>query len=67
VRAALVVSSDIGELFELCDRIAVVRAGVVGPARPVHTIDERGVLAEALGAEPSGSSGLRPTAAEART
>jgi ribose transport system ATP-binding protein len=67
VRAALVVSSDIGELFELCDRIAVVRAGVIGPARLVHTIDERGVLAEALGAEPSAHSGLRPTAAEARS
>jgi len=66
-RAALVVSSDIGELFELCDRIAVVRAGVVGPARPVHALDERGVLAEALGAHRSAHRSARSAAPEARS
>jgi ribose transport system ATP-binding protein len=51
-RAALVVSSDLSELFELCDRIAVVRGGVVGAARPVRELDERSVLAQALGTAP---------------
>jgi len=49
-RAALVVSSELPELFALCDRIAVVRAGVLGPALPVEELDEARVLSQAVGA-----------------
>ena len=49
-RALLVVSSYLPELFGICDRIAVMRRGRLGPARPVAELDEKAVLVEATGA-----------------
>jgi ribose transport system ATP-binding protein len=49
-KAVLVVSSYLPELLGICDRIAVMRRGVLGPARPVNELTERGLLLEATGA-----------------
>jgi ribose transport system ATP-binding protein len=49
-RALLVVSSYLPELFGICDRIAVMRRGVLGEARPVGDLDPHAVLVEATGA-----------------
>ena len=38
--AVLVVSSQLGELLELCDRVAVMRRGRLSPARPARELDE---------------------------
>jgi ribose transport system ATP-binding protein len=48
-KALLVVSSYLPELFGVCDRIAVMRRGKLGPARPVRDLTEHGVLMEATG------------------
>lgn len=48
--AVLVASSQLPELLQLCDRIAVVRCGVVLPPRPVRELDERTLLAAMTGA-----------------
>jgi ribose transport system ATP-binding protein len=48
--AVLVASSQLPELLQLCDRIAVVRCGVVLPPRPVHELDETRLLAAMTGA-----------------
>jgi len=48
-RAVLLVSSYLPELLGTCDRIAVMRRGRLGPARPVAELDERGLLLEATG------------------
>jgi ribose transport system ATP-binding protein len=48
-RAILLVSSHLPELLGVCDRVAVMRRGVLGPARPVGEIDERSVMQEAIG------------------
>ena len=37
-------------LFGICDRIAVMRRGRLGEARPVGELDPHGVLVEATGA-----------------
>jgi ribose transport system ATP-binding protein len=49
-KAVLVVSSYWPELLELCDRIAVMRRGVLGPARRAADWNENTLLAEAMGA-----------------
>jgi ribose transport system ATP-binding protein len=49
-KAVLVVSSQLPELLELCDRIAVMHRGVLGEARPSGERDERALLGEATGA-----------------
>ena len=49
-KAVLVVSSYLPELLGICDRIAVMRRGRLGPARPAAELDERAVLMEATGA-----------------
>lgn len=49
-KAVLVVSSYLPELLGICDRIAVMRRGRLGPARPASELDERAVLSEATGA-----------------
>jgi ribose transport system ATP-binding protein len=49
-RAVLMVSSYLPELFGVCDRIAVMRRGELGAARPVAQLDEHAVLMEATGA-----------------
>jgi ribose transport system ATP-binding protein len=43
------VSSHLPELLGVCDRVAVMRRGVLGPARPVDEIDDRSVMQEAIG------------------
>jgi ribose transport system ATP-binding protein len=48
-RAILLVSSHLPELLGVCDRVAVMRRGVLGPARPVDEIDDRSVMQEAIG------------------
>jgi ribose transport system ATP-binding protein len=49
-KAVLVVSSQLPELLGICDRIAVMRRGRLGEARPAADLDERTVLMEATGA-----------------
>jgi ribose transport system ATP-binding protein len=49
-RAVLLVSSDFAELLGVCDRIAVMCRGRLGPARPVGERDEQRLVAEAAGA-----------------
>ncbi len=46
-KALLMVSSYLPELLGVCDRIAVMRKGVLSPARPVDELDEHGILVEA--------------------
>lgn len=41
------VSSQPGELLQVCDRVAIMRRGVLGPARPVLEVTERSLLEEA--------------------
>ena len=53
-RAILLVSSYLPELLGVCDRIAVLRAGKLGPARPVGECDEHGLLREATFEAPGG-------------
>ncbi|MGE5609679.1 MAG: sugar ABC transporter ATP-binding protein [Bacillota bacterium] len=48
-KAVLMVSSYLPELMGVCDRIAVMCRGVLGPARPVGEINEHQIMAEATG------------------
>jgi ribose transport system ATP-binding protein len=48
-KAVLMVSSYLPELFGVCDRIAVMRRGRLGPARAVRDLTEHSVLMEATG------------------
>lgn len=48
-KAILLVSSYLPELFGVCDRIAVMCRGVLGPARSVAALDEDQVMLEATG------------------
>jgi ribose transport system ATP-binding protein len=50
-RAVLLVSSYLPELLGLCDRIAVMRRGSLGPARPAGDLTEHQLMMEATGAE----------------
>jgi ribose transport system ATP-binding protein len=50
-KAVLIVSSYLPELMGICDRIAVMCRGVLGPARPVEQVDEEQIMHEATGAE----------------
>ncbi len=47
-RAVLVVSSYLPELMGVCDRIAVMHRGVLGPARPVAETTAETLMLEAL-------------------
>ena len=47
-RAVLLVSSHLPELLGVCDRVAVMRGGRLGPARAVDEIDERTIMQEAI-------------------
>jgi ribose transport system ATP-binding protein len=49
-RAVLLVSSRLPELLGVCDRIAVMRRGRLGPARPVAELAEAALLLEMTGA-----------------
>ena len=48
-KAVLLISSYLPELLGICDRIAVMRRGVLGPARPAGELTEHAVLLEATG------------------
>jgi ribose transport system ATP-binding protein len=48
-KALLVISSYLPELFGICDRIAVMKRGRLGEARPVRDLSPDGVLLEATG------------------
>ena len=48
-KAVLMVSSYLPELVGICDRIAVMVRGRLGPARPVHEWTEHALLLEATG------------------
>jgi ribose transport system ATP-binding protein len=48
-KAVLVVSSYLPELMGICDRIAVMCRGVLGPVRPINEIDEQKLMLEATG------------------
>jgi ribose transport system ATP-binding protein len=50
-KAVLVVSSYLPELMGICDRIAVMCRGKLGPARPVSELDEHALMLEATGRE----------------
>jgi len=50
-KAVLVVSSYLPELLGICDRIAVMSRGVLGPARPISETNEQKIMQEAIGAE----------------
>jgi ribose transport system ATP-binding protein len=49
-KAVLMVSSHLDELIAVCDRIAVMHRGVLGPARSAAGLSERELLKEAAGA-----------------
>jgi ribose transport system ATP-binding protein len=49
-KAVLVVSSYLPELLGLCDRIAVMCRGRLGPCRPVEELDEHQIMLAATGA-----------------
>jgi ribose transport system ATP-binding protein len=49
-KAILVVSSYLPELLGLCDRIAVMRRGALGPARPASEWTEHQLMMDATGA-----------------
>ncbi len=46
-KAILMVSSYLPELLGVCDRVAVMRRGRLGPARPVASLTEHDILLEA--------------------
>ena len=50
-KAVLLVSSYLPELLGLCDRIAVMRRGRLGEARPAHQWNERTLMLAATGSE----------------
>lgn len=50
-RAVLLVSSYLPELLGLCDRIAVMRRGQLGPPRPASELSEHQLMMDAMGAE----------------
>ena len=50
-RAVLLVSSYLPELLGLCDRIAVMRRGRLGPARDAALLTEHQLMMDATGAE----------------
>lgn len=50
-KAVLVVSSYLPELLGICDRVAVMCRGRLGPARPVAGLTEQDLVREAAGAE----------------
>lgn len=49
-KAVLVVSSYLPELLGICDRIAVMHRGVLGPATPVEELNEHEIMRQATGA-----------------
>jgi ABC-type uncharacterized transport system ATPase subunit len=62
--AILVVSEELDELFEICDRIAVIAAGRLSPARPTRDTDVEEIGAWMSGLWPSAASGSIATRGE---
>ncbi len=54
-RAIVVVSSYLPELLGICDSIAVMHRGRLGPPRPVADLDEQAIMLEATGTESTGT------------
>ncbi|HEY3241738.1 MAG TPA: sugar ABC transporter ATP-binding protein [Phycisphaerae bacterium] len=50
-KAVLMISSYLPELLGMCDRIAVMYRGRLGPARPVSQLDEHRIMLEATGVQ----------------
>jgi ribose transport system ATP-binding protein len=48
-KAVLLVSSYLPELIGICDRVAVMVRGKLGPARPARELTEHALLLEATG------------------
>lgn len=48
-KGVLVVSSYLPELLGICDRIAVMSRGVLGPARRTEELDEKEIMRQAVG------------------
>ncbi|HET9956879.1 MAG TPA: sugar ABC transporter ATP-binding protein [Polyangiaceae bacterium] len=49
-KGILMVSSQLPELFSVCDDLCVMHRGQLGPVRPIRSLTEAGVLQEATGA-----------------
>jgi ribose transport system ATP-binding protein len=62
-KAVLMVSSYLPELLGVCDRIAVMCRGVLGPARPVAEVDEHQIMIEATGSTVTPASAVTPAPA----
>jgi ribose transport system ATP-binding protein len=58
-RAVLIVSSYLPELLGVCDAVAVMCRGRLGPTRPVHLVDEHHLMLEATGAQETGPEETR--------
>jgi ribose transport system ATP-binding protein len=56
-KAILMVSSYLPELLGVCDRIAVMCRGKLGPTHTIDQVDEHKLMLEATGQAP-GSSGV---------
>jgi ribose transport system ATP-binding protein len=52
-KAILMISSYLPELLGVCDRIAVMHRGILGPARLATDLDEHRIMLEATGANTS--------------
>ena len=50
-KAVLMISSYLPELLGICDRIAVMHRGRLGPCRPVEEVDEHSLMLAATGVE----------------
>ncbi len=48
-KGIVMISSSLPELLGVCDRVAVMYRGTLGPARPVERLDEHQLLLEATG------------------
>ncbi len=48
-KTVLIISSYLPELLGICDRIAVMHRGILGPARPVEEMDEHKLMLAATG------------------
>jgi ribose transport system ATP-binding protein len=55
-KAVLMVSNYLPELLGVCDRIAVMCRGILGPARDVAAVDEHQLMLEATGGDGGGET-----------
>lgn len=57
-KAVLVVSSYLPELLGICDRVAVMCRGVLGPARPIAQVTAHSIMLEATGRGGAGNTAV---------